>query len=501
MGATSATLRYLTAGTVYSFRVVAYGEGSTVSQPSNTIAATPFSTVPNPPVNLRFYCLDDSLLVDWDYDGWVGVPNIDANSVTQYSIDGGSTWSTMTSNTPNAPVTVEIVNFPTLIPRNTELLIRAAAVNSVGQSGWSATKAGTTSSDMVPISTFAVTRGESSATLNWSAPSGGNAQIIDYVISIREGGNLNGDLWSFQSAQRIQNNGGTTTTPTITSLAGASAQIGNLTPRKLYFFTIRAVNSGRTTNDVFPQRQEFAGFGKSQGGNQISTTPYATSLPAVPAAPTAVSGVPGVFYTMGSNEDANSVSLSWTAPSDDGGLEITGYAIQYSNGGSTWSGSNDYSDTARPLMGTELRPLNPPASTTAKVKNLVVMQPFVFRVAAINEIGTGPYSTASAAVTPTKVPLGPENLVGVPGNGSVSLSWDVRTVDAERMPVLGYNVEYSLSTSQSTPWTRFNGNTLITGTSAVVTGLANGTRYAFRVFAVNAGGQGGVSNTVGYVPG
>lgn len=516
-GATNATFRNLTGGTEYSFRVRAFGTSSKPSDPSNMIKATPTVAVPYPPVNLKVHAYysdqKENLGLNWEDDPrYPGAPK--TGQVAQYSLDGGVTWIPIASNNQNGPHYVNLSNSPSVIPSNTQFLFRAATINSVGQSEWSEPKAGTTMAGAVP--TLVAYRGQSSVNLNWSAPSGGNSTIVDYVVGIRPGAQVGYDLWSVDSGTRIQNNTNSPTAINITRLTATSAVVNNLTPGKLYFFDIKAVNSGRTTNSP-DSIGALTGLGRPMNYASPSTTPYASTIPSAPvSAPTALAGTPGVVYTMGSNEDANSVSLSWTAPTNNGGLEITGYAIQYSaNNGSTWSNSNDYLDPDYCLacpQSREQRPLSPPALTTAKVKNLTLMQPHVFRVAAINEIGTGPYSAASAPVTPTKVPLGPEGFAATAGNGSVALSWTARTVDSERLPVIGYNMWYRTSDYWSNvinntgiynppgPWLKFNGNTLITGTSTVVTGLTNGKSYNFRVHAVNAGGEGGTSTMLTLTP-
>jgi hypothetical protein len=90
----------------------------------------------------------------------------------------------------------------------------------------------------------------------------------------------------------------------------------------------------------------------------------------VPAAPTSVSGISG----------DSQITLSWTAfaaPS------ITDYNIQYSSdSGSTWTTFSDGVSTAQSVI----------------VTGLTNGTSYVFRVSAINDIGTGPFSTMSAPV-------------------------------------------------------------------------------------------------------
>jgi hypothetical protein len=94
-----------------------------------------------------------------------------------------------------------------------------------------------------------------------------------------------------------------------------------------------------------------------------------------PAAPT------GVTATAA---NAQAV-VSWTAPAVVV-PPVTDYSVQFStNGGTTWTTATDTVS----------------AATTATITGLTNGTAHVFRVAATNGIGTGAYSTASAAVTPT----------------------------------------------------------------------------------------------------
>jgi len=78
-------------------------------------------------------------------------------------------------------------------------------------------------------------------------------------------------------------------------------------------------------------------------------------------------------------------SVSWTAPADNGGYSITDYIVQYSsNGGTSWATFSDGTSTA----------------TNATVTGLANGTAYIFRVAAINSAGTGPYSSATSSVTP-----------------------------------------------------------------------------------------------------
>jgi titin len=102
----------------------------------------------------------------------------------------------------------------------------------------------------------------------------------------------------------------------------------------------------------------------------------------VPAAPTSVTATGG---------NAQAV-VSWTAPAALSTLPITDHTVQFStNSGSTWTTFTRAASTA----------------TSATVTGLTNGTAYVFRVAAVNALGTGAYSTASSAVTPAAAPSVP----------------------------------------------------------------------------------------------
>ncbi|HWB68205.1 MAG TPA: fibronectin type III domain-containing protein, partial [Mycobacteriales bacterium] len=87
------------------------------------------------------------------------------------------------------------------------------------------------------------------------------------------------------------------------------------------------------------------------------------NVPGAPAAPTATAGL-------------GQATVSWSAPSDNGGSAITGYDVQYSSdGGTTWTSASDAFHTS--------------TATTQTVTGLTGGTAYVFRVAAFNANGKG----------------------------------------------------------------------------------------------------------------
>jgi fibronectin type 3 domain-containing protein len=138
------------------------------------------------------------------------------------------------------------------------------------------------------------------------------------------------------------------------------ASIGNVTS-----YTDANVSNGKT---YFYRVAALNGAGEGQLSNEASV-----SVGAVPTAPL------GLMATAGS---AN-VSLTWDAPEDDGGWEITAYRV--------YRGNSEGSLTLLITLG----------NVTAFVDNSVTNgQTYYYKVSAVNEFGEGPASEIEDA-TPT----------------------------------------------------------------------------------------------------
>ncbi len=112
------------------------------------------------------------------------------------------------------------------------------------------------------------------------------------------------------------------------------------------------------------------------GSPQTQSTPFTVVARARPATATAPGAPSGLTATPGNT----TATLTWTAPPSDGGSSITGYLITPSNGPTVSVGDVTRDTIAGLIDGTD----------------------YTFTVAAINAIGTGPNSMASASVTPYK---------------------------------------------------------------------------------------------------
>jgi len=189
----------------------------------------------------------------------------------------------------------------------------------------------------------------------------------------------------------------------------------------------------------------------------------ATTRASAPGAPTGLAGTGG----------DTQAALAWTAPSSDGGAAITGYVIEYTpSGGSATTVSTGVTSPSFTLSGL----------TNGTAHSI--------RVAAVNSVGQGSYSSA-VSVTPAGVPGAPTALAATSGTDSaVPLAWTAPASNGGAS-ITGYVVEWTPSGGSA--------STVSTGsasTNYTKSGLTNNTEYGFRVAAVNSVGQGAWSSSV-----
>lgn len=232
--------------------------------------------------------------------------------------------------------------------------------------------------------------------------------------------------------------------PAITYPASARSRlITGLTNGTTYRFKIAAVNAVGT------------------GAASTASPPATPFVPSPPGAPTIATATTSGLSAV----------VSWTAPASTGGAAITGYVV------------TPYLGAVAQSSRTFFTP-----ATSQTITGLIHAATYTFTVAATNVAGTGAPSAASNPVTPmASVPGAPTMGAVVAGNQSATVSWTApagnggASITAYRVtPFIGY---YAM------PSTTFAS----TVTTQVVTGLANGTTYRFKVTAINIAGPGAPS--------
>lgn len=326
--AISTTMTGFTPGTSYTFAVSATnGVGSDGSGRSNSVT---IPTVPSPPTNVAAAVnANGTVTVSWTD------PTNSGSPVTSYSVVPSPTCPACTGTAVSSgTATSTIVGGLT---SGTTYSFTVTATNGIGTSNASTASNSVTAPTVPGAPTIGTaTAGAATATLTWTAPANtGGSAITGYVVTPYVAG----------VAQTPQ---------TFTSTA-TSESVTNLTNGTAYTFKVAATNGVGTGN---------------QSAASNSVTPAT-----VPGAPTGVSAT--------ASGTTNAATVTWTAPSSNGGSAITGYVVTPYRNGTIAQTPQTFSSTA----------------TSESVTGLTQFDSYTFKVAAINAAGTGSQSTASGSVT------------------------------------------------------------------------------------------------------
>jgi hypothetical protein len=400
-------------GTAYSYRVSAQNPAGR-SRPSAPMSATP-RTVPGAPTGLAATPGDGRVQLNWTAPQWDG-----GNTITAYDVEqrtDGGTWVTVDTLWGSTTTVTGLVN-------GTEYEYRVVASNDAGTGASSATA--TTTPRAVPGAprTVAAEPGVGSVTLTWSPPADdGGARVTGYVVEQQQ----HGGAWAVIA----------TTDGLMTTITGLPNGEGAA-------FRVRASNAA----------------GDGTISRAVTTTPRT-----VADAPTALVEVPA----------DGAVTLSWTAPTWNGGARISGYRVESSADGETWQ-----------VVVTA-------SGTTTTVSGLSNGSTVQFRVAAQNVAGASVTSGAVSS-TPRTVAGAPTGLLAMPGAGHADLAW-VAPADDGGAAVAGYIVQ--ATQDRGATWSDVGSTSDV---SLPVDGLEDGTAVGFRVIAVNAAGRGAPGTPVTVTP-
>lgn len=274
--------------------------------------------------------------------------------VVQYSTSSGGSYSTFsdgTSTSTSATVTG--------LSNNTPYYFKVAAVNSAGTSSYSTVSASVTPRS-IPPEVSSVTVGDGSLTFAWNA--------------VSHGGDVYRMYWGTDPTFA--------TGYTYTSTGSTSYTISSLTNGTTYYFRVAGWN-----NSVTPQ---------------VATTDWSANSSGVP-------GKPSAPLSLSVSSGRNGMSVSWSAPSSNGGSALTDYLVQYTTtSGGSYSTYADGTSTA----------------TSATITGLTAGSTYYVRVAAVNAITTGTYTAESSGVLSKTCANGGVCAVGDtgPGGGKIFLT-------------------------------------------------------------------------------
>jgi len=180
--------------------------------------------------------------------------------------------------------------------------------------------------------------------------------------------------------------------------------------------------------------------------------------------PNTVPGSPAIGTATRGNAQA---TVTFSAPANTGGGEITGYTVT-----STPAGGIDRNAGTTGLSHT--------------ITGLTNGTAYSFRVTATNAVGTGLPSTASNIVTPAPVPDAPTIDTATGGNARATVTFTA-PANTGGSEITGYTVT-------SIPAGGVDIHSGTTSLSHTITGLTNGTDYTFTVTAANIAGAGQASS-------
>ncbi len=238
-----------------------------------------------------------------------------------------------------------------------------------------------------------------------------------------------------------------------TKASGTTMNLTNLTPSTTYEYSGYSASGCPTTLTI-------------EGADEAFTT-AAVSAPPAPTKPGVTAG-------------AASAALSW-ASSGDGGSAITKW--QYAESTDNYGSWTDICTTTNDS--------NCPSKIGYTVSGLTNGTAYKFKVRAVNAIGNGAASPESDSITPATTPPAPTKPGMTAENQSAALSWTSGGDGGSAITKWQY-VKKEGSSPFETTWKDLT----VQGTgpiTATVSGLTNGTKYKFKIRAVNAKGDGAAS--------
>jgi hypothetical protein len=314
----------------------------------------------------------------------------------------------------------------------TEYLIRVTAVNAAGASEYLAGS----------VRTLAVVPG---APLSLASTSVNSTSLtLTWNLPTSNGG---ADISDYKV--EFSSNGGRAWNEIVHDASAVrSFNVTGLTRATSYQFRVTAKNS--------------IGYGVASSVHSITT------LADVPGAPTSLTKA---------SITSSGISLGWTAPANNGGAAVSDYKVEVSrDSGSTWSTIPRAVSTSRTLA----------------VKGLAPGTAYQVRVSAKNSAGFSSFLTGSfttlATVPGTITNLSTSNVLGT----SLTLTWDLPASNGGAA-ISNYQIQVS---SNGTKFTNISKAVSNSRTFNVTSGLAAGTKYWFRVAAINSIGTGTISNAV-----
>ena len=428
----------LQAGDTRYYRVSAIN-GSGTGDPSDAVIATTegpsHPRVPSRPRDLAAEAVGSSIIhLTWEEPADPGSSALIGYRI-EVSRDAGENWTYAEKNTGS---TTTDYTFFGLRPGSLRHF-RVFAINDIGRSNASNVAHATTAGGKVPEPPTDLTAeadGQTAISLAWNPPADtGTSFILGYRIEVSED---RGVSW----VDLTVNTGSAETTYRHAGLQSSTVR----------HYRVSAINGSGT-------------------GLPSDVADAATEDPRVPGAPTGLTAVA---------DGQSAINLEWTPPADAGDSTLTGYRIEVSASGNSW---------------TDLREDTHSTTTTFRQSGLPPASTRHYRVSAISAAGAGSPSSVATATTAAAVPGAPTGLVATAvGQTQIDLAW-AAPADNGGSSITGYRIE--VSENGNGDWSDLADQTGATSTTYSHTGLSSANTRYYRVSATNAVGAGPASNIAG----
>jgi subtilisin family serine protease len=405
-------------GVTYTFTVVAVNAGGS-SANATSVSYSQQATSPSAPVApAASFVADGSLLVTWKSPADTG-----GSAITSFKLQRlvNNQFTTIREGL------FLQANLIREAPGSTYAL-RVIAISAVGESAPSA------------VSTYSVPFSKSSAPQNLVADS--TSQSNRVIFSWQPPANTGGAVVSYY---RLEYSTNSTTWFSLINASGLTATVSSPPKGATYVFRVLASTQA----------------GLSDASNLVSVTSAASK----PNSPSPRS--PG-FASDGS------ILLSWFAPGDNGGSPITGYRVETSTNGTTFS---DQATTAANVLNLSVPRANPGVLVS-------------FRIYAITVLGESNASAVVRIQMPYLKPTAPSNFTATDNGYAVAVSW-VAPESLGGALTASYRVDFSRDGGKS--WTTSTVTSLLAGTAVRP---SKGTTWLYRVAASTPFGLGEFSNVV-----
>ena len=508
----------LTNGTAYTFKVSARNPTASSTYSVASSAATPFG-VPEAPSTPTLTAANTSLTVVW------AAPSSDGgDDITGYTANASYNSEVVASceTTGAATVTCDITTLTdgtTALTNGRAYSVTVTATNSAGDGTASAAAAGTPATTPGAPSVVAGTAGDGQVIVTWELPSTtGGSDLTKHRAVATPGGAYcdttdgttttctitgldNGSAYTFKVTATTAIGDGTassasdavtpvTTPGTPTAVAGAADDASVVVT-----WTAPTDNGGSAITDYTVESSSDSGTTWTAFSHDASTTAslrvtgltngtaYTFRVSAVNAVGTGTASAtasatpvttPTAATSVAGTAGDTQVTLTWTAPTDNGGSAITDYTVESSSDSTTWTTFADGTST----------------TASATVTGLTNGTSYTFRISPVNAQGTGTASTASAAVVPVTTPGVPTAVAATADGTTATVTWTAPTVTGGTA-ITGYKVEQTVD--DGTTWATATADTASTAATATYSDLTSGASYSFRVSAINAVGTGTAS--------